>query len=78
MEAAVLGYRHPGQPTQEQCMIRQPRRMVTGHDRTGRSIVAIDTRITPLPIIGAVGAEFFEIRNTAGTRLSLAECFAQK
>lgn len=48
-------------------MNRQPRRIVTGHDRAGKSIVAIDTRLAAARINATAGAEFFEIWNTTGS-----------
>ena len=48
-------------------MSRNPRRIVTGHDRNGKSIVAIDTMLTPAQAAAAAGASFYEIWNTAGS-----------
>ena len=48
-------------------MSRQPRRIVTGHDHAGKSIIAIDTRLGPASANNAAGAVFFEIWNTTGS-----------
>ncbi len=48
-------------------MKRDPRRIVTGHDRDGNSIVTADTRLSPVLIPGATGTAFYEIWNTAAS-----------
>jgi len=48
-------------------MNKSPRRIVTGHDRTGKSVVAIDTVLRPKVSNPERGVDFYEIWNTAGS-----------
>jgi len=48
-------------------MPRSPRRIVTGHDATGKSVVAIDTELKPALEKPEIGVAFFEIWNTSGS-----------
>ncbi|MBM3557475.1 MAG: cupin domain-containing protein [Alphaproteobacteria bacterium] len=47
-------------------MPRAPRRIVTGHDRSGKSVVAIDTVLKPAIERPELGVAFYEIWNTQG------------
>ncbi|HEX6957781.1 MAG TPA: cupin domain-containing protein [Ferrovibrio sp.] len=48
-------------------MNKAPRRIVTGHDGTGKSVVAIDTTMTPKVSNQERGVDFYEIWNTTGS-----------
>lgn len=48
-------------------MNKSPRRIVTGHDASGKSVVAIDTVLTPKVSNLERGVDFYEIWNTAGS-----------
>lgn len=48
-------------------MNRTPRRIVTGHDANGKSVVAIDTAMQPTLEKPEIGVAFYEIWNTAGS-----------
>lgn len=47
--------------------MRKPRRIVTGHDQAGKSVVAIDSVLEPALDKPELGVAFFEIWNTAGS-----------
>lgn len=47
--------------------MKAPRRIVTGHDAAGKSVVAIDSELTPAISKPELGVAFFEIWNTAGS-----------
>lgn len=48
-------------------MNRTPRRIVTGHDSHGKSVVAMDTAMQPTLEKPEIGVAFYEIWNTAGS-----------
>lgn len=48
-------------------MNRTPRRIVTGHDADGKSVVAMDTAMQPTLEKPEIGVAFYEIWNTSGS-----------
>lgn len=52
-------------------MNRTPRRIVTGHDSNGKSVVAMDTAMQPTLEKPEIGVAFYEIWNTAGSPMSV-------
>src|SRR3546814_11259956 len=48
-------------------MNKSPRRIVTGHDAAGKSVVAIDTVLAPKVSNPERGVDFYEIWNTTGS-----------
>lgn len=48
-------------------MNRTPRRIVTGHDANGKSVVAMDTAMQPTLEKPEIGVAFYEIWNTGGS-----------
>lgn len=51
--------------------MRTPRRIVTGHDTSGKSIVAIDTVMKPTIEKPELGVAFFEVWNTSGSPVTV-------
>ncbi|WP_341915845.1 cupin domain-containing protein [Ferrovibrio terrae] len=51
--------------------MRSPRRIVTGHNAAGKSVVAIDTMMKPAIEKPELGVAFFEVWNTAGSPVSV-------
>lgn len=51
--------------------MRKPRRIVTGHNPQGKSIVALDTVMTPAIERPELGVAFFEVWNTAGSPVTV-------
>lgn len=51
--------------------MRSPRRVVTGHNAAGKSVVAIDTVMKPAIEKPELGVAFFEVWNTAGSPVSV-------
>ncbi len=51
--------------------MKAPRRIVTGHDSTGKSIVAIDTMMKPTIEKPELGVAFYEVWNTSGSPVSV-------
>jgi uncharacterized cupin superfamily protein len=51
--------------------MRSPRRIVTGHNAAGKSVVAIDTVMKPAIEKPELGVAFFEVWNTAGSPVSV-------
>jgi uncharacterized cupin superfamily protein len=47
--------------------MKPPRRIVTGHDASGKSVVAIDTVMAPTLEKPEIGVAFYEVWNTAGS-----------
>lgn len=47
--------------------MRKPRRIVTGHDQSGKSVIAMDAVLEPAIDRPEIGVAFFEVWNTAGT-----------
>lgn len=47
--------------------MKAPRRIVTGHNAAGQSVVAIDTVMKPTIERPEIGVAFFEVWNTAGS-----------
>lgn len=47
--------------------MRKPRRIVTGHNADGKSVVAIDKVLDPTIEKPEIGVAFFEVWNTAGS-----------
>ena len=52
-------------------MPRPPRRIVTGHDAQGKSVVAMDAVLKPALERPEIGVAFFELWNTAGSPVSV-------
>jgi len=52
-------------------MLRQPRRVVTGHDDKGVSVVSINTVLEPKISNKERGVDFYEIWNTTGSPVSV-------
>lgn len=55
---------------------RAPRRIVTGHDAGGRSVVLSDGEVAPRRILEQEGAAFFEIWSTDATPAPIAPAHA--
>jgi len=51
--------------------MKAPRRIVTGHDATGKSVVAIDTVMKPTIEKPELGVAFYEVWNTSGSPVSV-------
>ncbi len=51
--------------------MKAPRRIVTGHDANGKSVVAIDTVMKPTIEKPELGVAFFEVWNTAGSPVNI-------
>ncbi|WP_341895389.1 cupin domain-containing protein [Ferrovibrio terrae] len=51
--------------------MRSPRRIVTGHNAAGKSVVTIDTVMKPAIEKPELGVAFFEVWNTAGSPVSV-------
>lgn len=51
--------------------MRSPRRIVTGHNAAGKSVVAIDTVMKPAIEKPELGVAFFEVWNTTGSPVSV-------
>jgi uncharacterized cupin superfamily protein len=47
--------------------MRAPRRIVTGHDVSGKSVIAMDAVMTPTIEKPEIGVAFYEVWNTAGS-----------
>lgn len=48
-------------------MPRRPRRIVTGHDQNGKSVVAMDSVLEPAIERADIGVAFYELWNTTGS-----------
>ena len=51
--------------------MKAPRRIVTGHNAAGQSVVAIDTVMKPTIERPEIGVAFYEVWNTAGSGQTL-------
>lgn len=51
--------------------MRKPRRIVTGHNAEGKSVVALDKVMDPTIAKPEIGVAFYEIWNTAGSPVSV-------
>jgi uncharacterized cupin superfamily protein len=51
--------------------MRKPRRVVTGHNPQGKSVVTLDTVMTPAIERPELGVAFFEVWNTAGSPVTV-------
>lgn len=52
-------------------MPRAPRRIVTGHDKSGKSVVAMNAVLKPAIERPEIGVAFYELWNTAGSPVSI-------
>lgn len=51
--------------------MKTPRRIVTGHDTSGKSVVAIDTVMRPTIEKPELGVAFYEVWNTSGSPVTV-------